>query len=98
MGFKDVKRRVLNCLEDGHVLHEQRGNIDVKNLLATGEVEMSEVAEIIARAKGNGYSNSPHHVISDIDVHVLSTLHKGQAWYIKWYFINPNSIFISAHH
>lgn len=98
MGFREVKRKVMDSLSTGQILHEQRGNIDVKNLLATGEVEISEAEQIIARSKGGNYYTSPHHVISSVDVHILSTNHNGQSWYIKWYFIDPNSIFISVHH
>ena len=38
MGFKEVKAQVIECLHSGKVRHEQRGSIDVKNLLATGVV------------------------------------------------------------
>lgn len=98
MGFKDVKKQVLACLAAGNILHEQRHAIDVKNLLVTGQVSEDDVGNIIARAKGNEYELSNHHVISAIDVHVLKTSYQGQSWYIKWYFIEPDSVFISVHH
>lgn len=98
MGFKDVKRQVLDCLASGNILHEQRGAIDVKNLLVTGQVTEDEMSMLLARAKGNEYELSHHHSVSSIDVHIVKTLYEGQEWYIKWYYIEPNSIFISVHH
>lgn len=97
MGFREVKSKVLECLDKGHVLHEARGNIDVKNLLVTGEVSLSEVAHIIGISRGNTYSSSPHHFDATIDVHVIKTTHAGQTWYVKWYFNEPDCVFISVH-
>ena len=98
MGFKDAKRQVIECLEKGLVSHEVRNDIDVKNLLAIGRVTLAEVAGIIGRSRGDGYSSSPHHFDSSISVHVVKTRHLKQDWYIKWYFVEPNSVFISVHH
>lgn len=98
MGFKDVKAQVLACLEDGAVLHDQRGDIEIKNLLATGQVSLDDVATIIGRSRGGQYSSSPHYVVDDVEVHIIKTKHGGEDWYIKWYFVEPNSVFISVHH
>ena len=98
MGFKSVKAKVLDCLERGDISHEQRGDIDIKNLLATGQVSPSKVAEILGRARGDSYSSSPHHLADSIDVHVVKTRYAGKEWYIKWYFVDPSSVFISVHH
>lgn len=97
MGFKDVKRQVLACLKSGNVLHVQRGDINIKNLLATGQISIGEVTNIISQARGNEYESSQHHVINELDVHVVKTSYQGKGWYIKWYFVEPNSIFISVH-
>ena len=98
VGYKEIKRQVIYCLNKGYVSHEQRSNIDVKNLLAIGKVSLKEVAEIIGRSRGNDYSSSPHHYDSSIAVHVIKTRLAGQYWYVKWYFVEPNSVFISVHH
>jgi hypothetical protein len=98
MGFRAVKARILKCLERGEVSHEQRGDIDVKNLLAIGEVSLSDVAKIITRARGDSYSTSPHHMVPSIDVHVIKARHGSQDWYIKWYFVDPSAVFMSVHH
>ncbi|MBL4909528.1 MAG: hypothetical protein JKX78_05815 [Alteromonadaceae bacterium] len=97
MGFKDVKRQVLACLKSGNVLHEQRADIDIKNLLATGQISVDDIIGIIAQTRGNEYENSKHHVIGELDVHIVKTSFQGKYWYIKWYFVEPNSVFISAH-
>ena len=98
MGFNNAKSKVLNCLKAGAVLHEQRGNIDTKNLLATGEVTLDDVSEVIRRARGNQHNASRHHVMEEVWVHTIKAVHAGSYWYIKWYFVEPNSVFISVHH
>jgi hypothetical protein len=98
MGFKAVKKQVIDCLNTGNISHEQRNAIDIKNLLATGQVNLNEIVTIIGRAKGSAYSSSPHHFDDSIEVHVVKTVYGGHHWYIKWYFVEPNSIFISVHH
>ena len=40
MGFNEVKRKLIECLNTGYVLHEERNDIDVKNLLAIGVVSL----------------------------------------------------------
>lgn len=50
MRYKEIKRQVIDCLNKGYVSHEQRNDIDVKNLLAIGQVSLEEVAEIIGRS------------------------------------------------
>lgn len=98
MGFKNAKRQIIECLSKGFVSHEQRNDIDVKNLLAVGQVTLDDVALIIGRSRGVNYSSSPHHLDSSIEVHIVKTRRMEQDWYIKWYFVEPNSVFISVHH
>lgn len=57
-----------------------------------------EVASILGRSRGNEHATSPHHFDDSIEVHIVKTLHAGQGWYIKWYFLEPDSVFISVHH
>lgn len=98
MSFKEVKRQVLDCLSVGNILHEQRGAIDVKNLLVTGQVTEDKLSVVLARARGNEYELSYHHSVPSIEVHIVKTRYEGQDWYIKWYYIEPNTVFISVHH
>ncbi|MDC9719296.1 MAG: hypothetical protein PSN46_01045 [Gammaproteobacteria bacterium] len=97
MAFGEAKSKVIECLNNGCVFHEERDDIDVKNLLSTGAVSISTVTTIIGRARGNNYFSSPHHYDSEVDVHVIKTTHSGQHWYIKWYFTEPDCVFISVH-
>ncbi len=97
MSFREAKSKVIECLNNGYVLHEARDNIDIKNLLSTGAVSIGEVRTIIGRARGNSYSRNPHHYDAKIDVHVIKTIHSGKHWYIKWYFTEPDCVFISVH-
>jgi|TARA_Y100000746_G_scaffold34706_1_gene26019 hypothetical protein len=97
MKFKEIKKQALDCLKKGQVEHEQRDDINVKNLLAVGQVSLDDVANIIGRSSGNEYSHSPHHVVSGIEVNIIKTKRLGKEWYVKWYFIEPNTIFISVH-
>lgn len=97
MGFKEIKHEVISCLEQGNVSHEQRNNIEIKNLLATGDITAKEVINILKQSRGNEHQNSPHHYDSNIKVHIIKTSYSGVEWYIKWYFKVPDSIFISIH-
>lgn len=93
MGFSQVKRMILDALANGTFQHEARARIDIKNLLQTGEVSPDAIAEIIKKARGHDHSTSPHHLAPSIDVHVIR--HSG--WYIKFYFVDPDTMFISVH-
>lgn len=97
MGFKDVKRKVIESLNDGSFSHEARNEIDVKNVLSTGAISKDDVAKILGRSSGSDYKTSPHHLDSTIDVHIVKTLFEGKIWYIKWYFLDPSCVFISVH-
>lgn len=98
MGFRKAKRQVLECLSSGKILHEVRQHIDLKNLFSTGQISIDEVSLIIARAKGTEYQQAKHHTVKSVNFHILKTRYCGQRWYIKWYYIEPNSVFISVHH
>lgn len=69
------------------------GDIAVKNLLAMGAVSADEVIDVIHACQGRDYSSSPHHAVPGIEVHVLRRCH----WYIKFFFIEPHTWFISVH-
>jgi hypothetical protein len=94
VGFKEAKRRVLHALASGSYQHEARREIDVKNKLATGEVTPLEVAAVIRRSGGRDHSMSPHHRLRTVTVHVIAR----EGWYIKFYFLEPDTWFISVHH
>ncbi|CAG9000286.1 MAG: hypothetical protein CENE_02280 [Candidatus Celerinatantimonas neptuna] len=97
MGFKDVKQKVIECIERGAYDHEVRGNIDVKNLFQCGQLTDEYVVELIKATRGNEYDVSPHHQVPSVDVHVLKPFKDGKRWYVKFYFIEPDVMFISVH-
>lgn len=97
MGFKQAKRRIIDSLNSGQFLHEERGDIDVKNLLATGVVSATDVVDILSKARGDSYSTSPHHFDGKVDVHIITTSHLGKDWYIKWHVSEPDAVSISVH-
>lgn len=74
-------------------MHEARNAIDVKNELATGAVTAAEVRRVIVRCNGTHHSASPHHADASIEVHVL----RRERWYIKFYFLDEDAVFISVH-
>lgn len=97
MGFKAVKQQVINCIEQGTYDHEVRRNIDVKNLFQCGQLSDEYIIELLKATKGNQYNVSPHHLAPSIDVHVFKPTRNGRTWYIKFYFIEPEAMFISVH-
>lgn len=50
MGYKEARKKVLQALKTGLFLHEARHGIDVKKLLAMGDISAGEVATLIARS------------------------------------------------
>lgn len=93
LGFTAAKRKLLAALESGDYQHEVRDAVDVKNVLATGQVTAAALAAIVKRSNGLEHSTSPHHGDASITVHVLKT----GGWYIKFYFFDPSTFFISVH-
>ena len=96
--YTDIKKQVIQCLLEGYVVHEARNDIDIKNLLEVGDVSIEEVVQVLKGSRGNEYESSPHHMDQSIDVHVIKTSYQSMRWYIKWYFVEPDAVFISVHH
>lgn len=93
MGWTDAKARVLRSLKEGTFLAEARNDIDDKNLLAIGDVTPDDVRTVIEKANGTHHTESPHHQNASTMVHVVQR----SGWYIKFYFVDPNTVFISVH-
>jgi hypothetical protein len=93
IGFAVAKAKVIESLRNGTYQHELRGAIDVKNALATGEVSATEVINIVQRCNGTHHRSSIHHSYPSIEVHIL----RRDGWYIKFYFLEPDTWFISVH-
>lgn len=92
-GFVAVRQAVLAALQRGDYQHEARGSIDVKNLLATGEVSPEQVMAVIRRCNGTQHECTPHHRMPKVECHVI----RSQGWYVKFYFLDPVTVFISVH-
>lgn len=97
-GYSSVKKNILKCLNEDRFQHDQRSDIDVKNLLATGEISKDDVIRLIKSSSGACHSKSPHHIKPSFMVHVI----KNKGWYIKFYFLEVDdiedvSVFISVH-
>jgi hypothetical protein len=85
---------VIAALRSGRFLHEARSAVEVKNLLAMGQVSAQFVEGIIAKSDGTQYRSSPHHSVPSIDVHIIES----GGWYVKFYFVDdPDTVFISVH-
>lgn len=102
MGFKDARSRAIEALKSGDFEHATRADIDDKNLLFTGEVTVSKLIELLKGCRGNQYEVSPHHQVASVDVHIFKPQAKEPdgtkvGWYIKLYFIDPDTWFISVH-
>ncbi len=51
MGFKTAKKQLLNCLTSGHILHEARDSIDIKNHFLTGQLSREALMDILRCAR-----------------------------------------------
>jgi hypothetical protein len=93
LGYSEARRRILAALLDGAFSHEARESVEVKNLLLTGEVTAAFVAALVGRSSGADHTMSPHHALRTVTVHVI----RRESWYVKFYFIDDDSVFISVH-
>jgi hypothetical protein len=93
-GFKEAKRKAISALQNGSYLHDtDRSQIVTKNLLFTGAVSSNQVCDLIKRSNGQDHKSSCHHNNKTIQVHVIER----EGWYVKFYFIDPDTFFISVH-
>jgi len=97
MGFKETKRIVIKCIKNGNYSHEVREKIDLKNVFQTGQISDEELIELIKSTNGNQYETSKNHIVNNIEVHILKPIKDSKKWYIKFYFLDPNTVFISVH-
>ncbi len=94
-GFKAARHAAIAALLSNKYAAEARNGIDIKNLLAMGEVTNVFVAGLLRQSDGSQHRASPHHTVESVEVHEIKT----QGWYIKFYFLDadPDTIFISVH-
>ncbi len=93
-GYKLAKAKVIAALQNGTYSHAvPRSSIETKNLLFTGAVSSEEVCDLIKHSTGSHHHASAHHLDASILVHVI----RCEGWYVKFYFLDPATIFISVH-
>ncbi len=107
MGYRDVKNEAIAALqgkEGTRIEHEQRHDLNTKNLLATEEVSVDAVIKMLNWSSGKHYSCSAHHLLPEVDVHEFRNIQvrlEGEpektTWYVKLYIIEPTTWFISVH-
>lgn len=97
MGFKEIKKTAIEYLKNGAFDHEARLDISTKNLFSTGVVDTEYVISLISKTSGTQYQCSPHHQDNTTDVHICRPFKDNSYWYVKFYFIDPDIIFISVH-
>ena len=96
MNFNQVKKMAIACLKRGAYDHEVRKQLDIKNLFQCGQLSDDFVIDLIKRCSGKEYTVSPHHKAPSIDVHVLKPFKENKRWYVKFYFVEPDMVFISV--
>lgn len=94
MGFKEVKERAIQCIKWDHVRHVVR-DLD-KNLFAAEALSAEEMVRIIGSCGGDCYEIDKHHFLKT-DVHILKPRGKYDGLYIKFFFVEPDILFISVH-
>ncbi len=97
MPFKEARSRIIAALEAGTFSHEARDAQRERNLLAVGDVSVVFVVELLKRASGADYRESPHHWDTKTLVHVFLCRHGTERWYVKVYFMGEEARFISVH-
>ncbi|MDR0306730.1 MAG: type II toxin-antitoxin system MqsR family toxin [Chitinispirillales bacterium] len=94
MAFNEVKVKAIDCIKNGHVRHIER---DIgKNMFAVGDFTPEEMILIIGACRGDWYNSRKHHFL-EVDVHILKPRGKYDGLYIKFFFIEPDILFISVH-
>jgi hypothetical protein len=94
LGFKEVKERAIQCIKSNHVRHVER---DLgKNMFAAGDLSPEEMIQIIDFCRGDCYETNKHHLFNT-EVHILKPRGKYDGWYIKFFFVEPDILFISVH-
>jgi hypothetical protein len=78
--YKIANKKILQALKEGFYQHDVRRDIDIKNLLAIGQITAFEVSQLIALSDGTMHQETPLHTIKDLMVHVIRV----KGWYIKY--------------
>ena len=93
IGFKEAKRRAIEALRNKTYQVAERQEIETKNLLYGNSISEEDVIEIIIKCRGQDHEIRPHDMVKTVDVHIL----RKDGWYIKFYFLDPETFFLSVH-
>lgn len=97
MGFRSDKKRMLEALAKGQVIHEERSYQENKNDLAVGRVSEDEATLILRSVLGQQAKASVHHYDPDQRVWIMKPTVAGVRWYLKAYLQDENVVFLSFH-
>ena len=100
MGFNDVKRRVIPCLDSLAFESEARGAMSENNLLATGQISAEDVKRLINRCSGAQYVARPMTEDPGTMKHEMKPVVDGEQWFIRFYFATVRTdvvMFVSVH-
>ncbi|MDE2763547.1 MAG: hypothetical protein OXQ94_15905 [Gemmatimonadota bacterium] len=73
-----------------------------RNPVAVGDVDASDVAELVLKTRSEDYRESPHHWDQPVVVHTFTPTVQEERWYIKVYFLETDgddrkAVFMSVH-
>ncbi len=97
MGFKEIRAILIRCLKNGQYDHEIRGDMEIKNCLFNGNITVNEVIDMALVCTGNDYEQGKHHAKPSLVIHILKPKGKYKGWYIKFHYLDPETIFLSVH-
>lgn len=97
MGFRQAKSRLLTALGSGELTHESRSVQQLKNLLSTDELSLTEAIRIVSATRGGQADCNPHHFAPEIEVWIFKPVFEGQGWYVKFYDYDDQVVIISIH-
>ncbi|MDD9724578.1 hypothetical protein PVV74_03825 [Roseovarius sp. SK2] len=93
IGFKEAKRRAIEALRNKTYQIAERREIETKNLLYDNSVSEEDVIKVNSKCRGQDHEMRPHDMVKTVDVHIL----RKDGWYIKFYFLDPDTFFLSVH-
>lgn len=93
IGFREAKQRAIEALRNKTYQIAERREIETKNLLYGNSISEEYVIEIISKCRGQDHEMRPHDMVKTVDVHIF----RKDGWYIKFYFLDPETFFLSVH-
>lgn len=97
VGFRAARAKLIKALEDECFEFEYPQVRSGKNLLQSGEISPAFLVELLKRCSGTQYAVSPHHADQDVLCHIFKPQANKVRWYIKCYFLEPETVLISVH-